>query len=229
MPRGLGVGRARLDQFLGQDHRVHPVEGRPRSVRLRDLDRGEPRGLHQPGIDQAGDPLLVDRRPHTFGLAWREPQLEALVGYAIRLRVDPAEAERLEHGVLVRERARAAHLLVDHEPYAAVAAVVAREPAAPRGPILHVDQLGLGHALLSPPDDGFRYHSTVSDRDQRVRTPSNRKVSIGPFPLISTVPRVRSENDPASTDAARAVSWISPGRPCDSMRLAVFTVSPHRS
>ena len=32
-----------------------------------------------------------------------------------------------------------------------------------------------------------------------------------------------------SAAATRSVTWISPGSPCDSIRLAVFTVSPQRS
>jgi len=52
---------------------------------------------------------------------------------------------------------------------------------------------------------------------------------MGPFPFSSLVPRGRRANPGPSAAATRSVTWISPGSPWDSIRLAVFTVSPQRS
>src|SRR5215216_2559649 len=58
---------------------------------------------------------------------------------------------------------------------------------------------------------------------------SRRNVAIGPFPFSSLSPRGSTANPGPSAAATRSVTWISPGSPWDSIRLAVFTVSPHRS
>ena len=53
------------------------------------------------------------------------------------------------------------------------------------------------------------------------------RLEFSPFPLIGTRPR-RSRTKPfeVSRSATRALTWISPGAPWLSIRLAVFTVSP---
>lgn len=52
---------------------------------------------------------------------------------------------------------------------------------------------------------------------------------IGPFPLTSMIPRSSKSKWWARRTYARSVTWISPAIPCDSIRAAVFTESPHRS
>ena len=51
---------------------------------------------------------------------------------------------------------------------------------------------------------------------------------MDPFPFTSLVPRGRRVNPGPSAAATRSVTWICPGSPWDSMRLAVFTVSPQK-
>jgi AcrR family transcriptional regulator len=59
--------------------------------------------------------------------------------------------------------------------------------------------------------------------------PTRYHVSIGPFPLTSIVPRGSHTKSSFTSSYVARVIWIAPGVPCDSIRLAVFTASPHRS
>jgi uncharacterized delta-60 repeat protein len=61
------------------------------------------------------------------------------------------------------------------------------------------------------------------------RWPTRYQVSMAPLPLTSIVPRDRQSNASRSNSNVARVIWISPGVPLLSMRLAVFTASPHRS
>ena len=63
----------------------------------------------------------------------------------------------------------------------------------------------------------------------QVSGPSRKNVSISPFPFTSTMPCG------SALKRARTRAWVAAeimmrlGRPCDSMRLATFTASPHTS
>ena len=59
--------------------------------------------------------------------------------------------------------------------------------------------------------------------------PVSRYAWIGPFPLTSISPRSSNPYRPSNRSWVAAVTWMRPGRPFDSIRLAVLTVSPHRS
>lgn len=59
--------------------------------------------------------------------------------------------------------------------------------------------------------------------------PSSMKTSMRPLPLTSTSPLGEMTKSPSRRRAVAGVNWISPAIPWDSMRLAVLTVSPHRS
>src|SRR5690606_29359337 len=77
--------------------------------------------------------------------------------------------------------------------------------------------VGLRHelpAIALPPR--YIHHSSA-----------RKYVSIGPLPRISTVPRGSSANRPSSRWRVAAERWMRPDTECDSIRLAVFTVSPH--
>ena len=50
-----------------------------------------------------------------------------------------------------------------------------------------------------------------------------------PLPLTSISPRSSNRWRSRSLTYDPAPTWILPGRPFDSMRLAALTVSPHRS
>ena len=64
---------------------------------------------------------------------------------------------------------------------------------------------------------------------QSDREATRYQVSIGPLPLTRIVPRGRQTNSSFNSSYVARVIWISPGVPWDSIRLAVFTASPHRS
>ena len=52
---------------------------------------------------------------------------------------------------------------------------------------------------------------------------------MGPRPLSSIVPRGSKVKRPCSRSNTVSLTWTRPGAPCDSSRLAVFTVSPQTS
>ena len=54
-------------------------------------------------------------------------------------------------------------------------------------------------------------------------------MTISPLPLTAISPRRWNRYPSRSRWQVRSVTWMQPGTPSDSMRLAVFTVSPHRS
>jgi len=61
------------------------------------------------------------------------------------------------------------------------------------------------------------------------RAPTRYHVLSAPLPLTSTIPRGSHTNSSASSAWAPSPIWTWPGVPCDSIRLAVLTVSPQRS
>lgn len=50
-----------------------------------------------------------------------------------------------------------------------------------------------------------------------------------PLPLMAISPRGSSSYRPPSLSLVLCETWTAPGTPCDSMRAAVFTLSPHKS
>ena len=69
----------------------------------------------------------------------------------------------------------------------------------------------------------------VSTQGEREPRPTRYHVSISPLPLTGIVPRRVQTNSSFNSSYVSRVIWISPGVPWDSIRLAVFTASPHRS
>src|SRR6185369_13214068 len=59
----------------------------------------------------------------------------------------------------------------------------------------------------------------------RDRRPVTYQTSTSPLPLTGISPRRSSMNPGSSRSAVARVTWIWPGVPCDSIRLAVFTAS----
>ncbi len=60
-------------------------------------------------------------------------------------------------------------------------------------------------------------------------TPVRYQVSISPRPLTGTIPRGSKRKSSFSRSWVTSLTWIFPISPCDSIRLAMLTVSPHRS
>ncbi len=61
------------------------------------------------------------------------------------------------------------------------------------------------------------------------RSATRYHVSISPLPLTVIVPRGSQTKSSLISSYVSRVIWIQPGVPCDSIRLAVFTASPHAS
>ncbi len=59
--------------------------------------------------------------------------------------------------------------------------------------------------------------------------PVSHQVSVGPAPFTSTVPRGSNRNCPSAARTTASVTWTRPASPWLSIRLARFTVLPHRS
>jgi hypothetical protein len=59
--------------------------------------------------------------------------------------------------------------------------------------------------------------------------PLRNHVCISPLPLTSMAPRFSSMNDSLNRCRVESVTCIRPATPWDSIRLAVFTTSPHKS
>jgi hypothetical protein len=66
--------------------------------------------------DELADALPVELRPHTLPGAGREPLQPRGIALRPRLAVDPPEAERDQHGLLVAHRVHAAALLGEPQP-----------------------------------------------------------------------------------------------------------------
>ena len=58
---------------------------------------------------------------------------------------------------------------------------------------------------------------------------TSRQVSTSPLPFTSTSPYGSVTKSSRRSSQVERVIWIASGVPCDSMRLAMFTVSPQRS
>ena len=99
----------------------------------------------------------------------------------------------------------------------ALTLLLAEVPKLPRR-IHPASRLPIAHSGVRSGQDGPRSTS-----------PTSRYVSTIPLPLrCSSARRCRVKREP-SCCAVVALTWIEPGTPCDSSRLAVFTVSPHTS
>jgi len=59
--------------------------------------------------------------------------------------------------------------------------------------------------------------------------PTRCQVSTRPLPFTSTSPRRSQRKSPRTRSHVARVMWTRPGTPCDSIRLAMLTVSPQRS
>ena len=104
-----GVGVERGGEFGGLEEVLDRVVDRPVPVGPGHLD-GPPAGVgHEPGGLHRRHPLTVEASPGALGLA-RRHQLECpVVVEHVHRRVDPAEAQRLLHGVGVRARRSTGH------------------------------------------------------------------------------------------------------------------------
>jgi hypothetical protein len=115
-------------------------------------------------------------------------------------------------------------------------------PINPHGMASGVARAAIGHAVVPPSSEmkarRFSRSNCISlplagNWTPQVplgqRLPSRMKVSIGPFPLISTVPCGSSRKRSWMCQGVAAEIWMRFGMPCDSMRLAMFTASPQMS
>ncbi len=59
--------------------------------------------------------------------------------------------------------------------------------------------------------------------------PRSKYARNDPLPFSSIVPRSSNTNLWRNAEYVTSLTWIAPGIPYDSRRLAVFTVSPHKS
>ena len=133
-----GVGGDGGGQVLGHFRRRRAgVGGFPAAVRLGAVDGGAAGRGHPAGGLEAPDPLHIPRGPHTFRAPAGHPLERALVVPAPALAVDPAETQGLLQGGLVVQLRHRAALLVQHQPHTGALRVVALQPRAPLGGILH--------------------------------------------------------------------------------------------
>jgi hypothetical protein len=82
--------------------------------------------------------------------------------------------------------------------------------------------------LLEPRGSGLRRISRLERRLPQ-RRPTRNQVSMSPLPLTVTTPRRSNSNWSRSRSYVSRVTCTRPGTPVDSIRLAVFTVSPQTS
>ena len=71
--------------------------------------------------------------------------------------------------------------------------------------------------------------SNLKQNPSSQRGATSSQVSTSPFPFTSTRPRGSVTKSSRTSSQVERVIWITSGTPCDSMRLAMFTVSPQRS
>jgi hypothetical protein len=143
------------------------------------------------------------------GLAWARKTMYALVGWLALL------------GSAVA--AMGITMLVRDDPDASVA-LTSGFAAAALGLIALALALYRSSSLSRRGSD-----ARVGARDGQTPAPTTCQVSTSPFPFTCTRPRGSTTNSSRTSSQVERVIWIEPGTPCDSMRLAMFTVSPHRS
>ena len=131
-------------QIVRDLHRLDAVEKRPRPVPLRGRDLGQSRRLHPPLFHEARDADLVRARPSAPRLPGREEETGALVVERLAQAIDPAVAERVRDGVLVREPSLASGGFVGDEPNASRLVMVVTQPATPLGDGLGVNSRVVG-------------------------------------------------------------------------------------
>src|SRR5579875_284619 len=131
------IMRQRRTEIVRLDKLFNVLERSPGAVTLCRFDRCQPGRLHQAGGDQSLGSLLVQPRPGACGCARGNVKHGPCVVEPARLAVDPAEAERLFHDIVVAEGARRT-LIVD-EPDAGRARGVVAQPLSPLGAAADVD------------------------------------------------------------------------------------------
>src|SRR2546426_6434515 len=181
------------------------------------LDAFQPGPGHAACGDQPAHPLAVYGRE-----AARRPARREALGVAIRVdrleeAVDPAVAQCLVHGVVVRDARLAALLFVVDEPDLGSGAVVLGKPPAPFAAILGIESLADVHpSVLSPaaprrsPRPRSRFPTRFSPRP-RPRAPAPRPTRRAPpwrpwsastrgWPPRRTTPPTRRSRPPAPPD-----------------------------
>src|SRR6185436_11764679 len=73
-----------------------------------------------------------------------------------------------------------------------------------------------------------RFRTGFLNYDRALSLTTNQ-TSISPFPLTASTPPASQTKSPLTRSNVSLAIWIFPLAPCDSMRLAVFTASPHKS
>lgn len=84
-------------------------------------------------------------------------------------------------------------------------------------------------ALFGVAEGATRFGAPCPACKGQVSGPSRKNVSISPFPFTSTMPCDSALKRPRTRAWVAAEIMMRLGRPCDSMRLATFTASPHTS
>src|SRR5262249_38382756 len=164
-PRLGGESCGEIVRYL--DRRRTGIGGSPASVRTRLLDPGLPRWLHSPPRDEPRGTVNVPLRPGARRPPGREALPVAPRFAATQLTVDPAVAERLLQGLLVRQSSqRTSASLRQHQPHPCRRRMVTSEPGRPRRSIPH-DQLGqiATHSATQtkPALDGLRVKADATE------------------------------------------------------------------
>src|SRR5205085_594487 len=114
----------------------------------------------------------------------------------------------------------------------------ARGPRAPEAGKLRRDDVGAAQLGLQPIPDGWRFRDSVNEDGRHARSLARRNQGLGaitcqtgsgPLPLISASPFGSHTNASPTRWYVCSVTCTLPTSPCDSMRLATLTASPHRS
>jgi catechol 2,3-dioxygenase-like lactoylglutathione lyase family enzyme len=96
-------------------------------------------------------------------------------------------------------------------------------------------QTGLRLRRPPPGDTDFRQNDrppsppVVEGETTGYKAASRNQVRSFPRPFTCSTPRGTQRNSPRSSSYVDSAIWILPATPCDSMRLATLTVSPHTS
>ena len=130
-------------QIVRDLHCLDAVKKRPRPITLRGRDLRQPRWLYPSFLQEEPDADLVRARPPAPGPAGREEEAGAFVVQRLVHAVDPAVAQRVRYGVLIREPGLACGGLVRDEPNPPRLVVVVAQPATPFG-----DRLGVNARVI---------------------------------------------------------------------------------
>ena len=109
-------------------------------------------------------------------------------------------------------------------------------PPRRRGPRFARSNRSTSSTAVSPPHRPRHRFDVAREirlfKDVRLgapRGPTSRQVSTGPLPFTSTSPSGSATKSSRRSSHVARVIWIASADPCDSILLAMFTVSPHRS